>query len=98
MRTVGKLGGVQASGDAVVLPRRDVLGPLGGSVDREVDVIDVPGGNRHLPGDVARDRLASAGRRDFDTGAGPGACGKRDDEQDGDEEEMEHKALRAADK
>jgi hypothetical protein len=97
MRAVRKLGRVQASGDAVELPGRDVFAPLDDSIDREVDVVDVPGRDRHLPGDAPRNRFAVNGGRGFDVEASTGACGKRNDEQNGDKEEMERKALRAAD-
>jgi hypothetical protein len=97
MRAVRKLGRVQASGDAVESPGRDVFAPLDDSVDREVDVVDVPGRDRHLPGDAPRNRFAVNGGRGFDVEASTGACGKRNDEQNGDKEEMERKALRAAD-
>ena len=97
MRAVRKLGRVQASGDAVESPGRDVFAPLDDSVDREVDVVDVPGRDRHLPGDAPRDRLAIARRDGFDGESGSGTGGKGDDEQNGDKEEIERKALRMAD-
>ena len=97
MRAVRKLGRVQASRDAVESPWRDVFAPLDDSIDREVDPVDIPGRDRHLPGDVPRNRFAVTGGGGFDVEAGTGACGKRDDEQNSDKEEMERKALRAAD-
>jgi hypothetical protein len=97
MRAVRKLGRVQASGDAVVSPGQDVLGPLDDSIEGEVDVIDVPGRYRDLPGDAPRDRLAIAGRDGFHGESGSGTGRKRDDEQNGDKEEMERKALGMAD-
>ena len=97
MRAVRKLVRVQASGDAVELPWRHVFAPLDDSIDCEVDMVDVPGRDRHLPGDAPRNRCAVTGGRGLDVEAITGAGGKRDDEQNGDNKEMERKSLRAAD-
>lgn len=96
MHAVGKLGRVQASRDAVVAPRRNVFGPLDDTVDREVDVVDVPGRHRRLPGDAPRDCLVVAGRGGVDAEGVPGARGEGKEEQSADEKEMKREALRAA--